>query len=224
MTLNAIEKKEFARVMTELEAKRVLLEFDNFFPSIVNIIAKEPIKGSWWGHAKGKIIYNVANEVEDHSDVLKLKLVAGKSTYVHRLLWDALFSILTQPISRQVNSLSPGAKKLLSHLQKKACLRADEIDQANVTAFIKELDLALLIRTESIHTDSGKHIKQMETWSHFLTRRGICFSATPVALAKEKIESAVASVTGNCDKPYLLPWQLKKNSLHRSTIFSTQSE
>jgi hypothetical protein len=59
-------------------------------PSLVQEIAGEPIRGSWWGHPKGNQIYMLLNEVCDSPDILRCRLVDGKITLVHRRLWPAL--------------------------------------------------------------------------------------------------------------------------------------
>ena len=62
-------------------------------PSLAEAIAGGPIRGSWWGHPKGKAIFRAAEAVSDHPDVLVCKLVDGKVTYVHRRLWPALVKL-----------------------------------------------------------------------------------------------------------------------------------
>jgi hypothetical protein len=59
-------------------------------PSLAEAIAGGPIRGSWWGHPKGKEIFRAAAAVVASGDVLVCKLVEGKITYVHRRLWPAL--------------------------------------------------------------------------------------------------------------------------------------
>lgn len=59
-------------------------------PSLVAAIAGEPIRGSWWGHARGREIFAVTRAVRDCPEVLVCRLVEGKITYVHRRLWPAL--------------------------------------------------------------------------------------------------------------------------------------
>lgn len=59
-------------------------------PSLAEAIAGGPIRGSWWGHARGHEIFRVAEAVSEHPDVLVCKLIEGKVTYVHRRLWPAL--------------------------------------------------------------------------------------------------------------------------------------
>ena len=66
------------------------------FPSLAEAIAGEPIRGSWWGHPKGREIFHAAEAVCDSPDVLVCKLVGGKVTYVHRRLWPALVKIASR--------------------------------------------------------------------------------------------------------------------------------
>ena len=65
-------------------------------PSLAEVIAGEPIRGSWWGHPKGKEIFRVAEAVCDSPDILVCKLVQGKITYVHRRLWPALVKLASR--------------------------------------------------------------------------------------------------------------------------------
>jgi hypothetical protein len=59
-------------------------------PNLAEVVAGERIRGSWWGHPKGKQIFRIAEAVCESPDVLVCKLVEGKVTYVHRRLWPAL--------------------------------------------------------------------------------------------------------------------------------------
>lgn len=59
-------------------------------PSLAEVVAGAPIRGSWWGHAKGHEIFWLTRAIRDSGDVLVCRLVAGKITYVHRRLWPAV--------------------------------------------------------------------------------------------------------------------------------------
>jgi hypothetical protein len=59
-------------------------------PSLAEAIAGEPIRGSWWGHRKGKSIFRASRAVRDCDEILVCRLIDGKITYVHRRLWPAL--------------------------------------------------------------------------------------------------------------------------------------
>jgi hypothetical protein len=59
-------------------------------PRLAEIIAGEPIKGSWWAHPKSRDIFQVFQSLGERPDILVCKLVDGKVTFVHRRLWPAL--------------------------------------------------------------------------------------------------------------------------------------
>ena len=65
-------------------------------PSLAEAVAGERIRGSWWGHPKGRDIYRAAEAVCDSPDVLVCKLVEGRITYVHRRLWPALVKLASR--------------------------------------------------------------------------------------------------------------------------------
>jgi hypothetical protein len=62
-------------------------------PSLAVAIAGQPIRGSWWAHARGREIFALTRAVRDCSDVLVCRLVEGKISYVHRRLWPALVRV-----------------------------------------------------------------------------------------------------------------------------------
>ena len=59
-------------------------------PRLVDAIAGEPVRGSWWSHAKGRAMFRVFAALEECDDVVACRLIDGKITYVHRRLWPAL--------------------------------------------------------------------------------------------------------------------------------------
>ncbi len=62
-------------------------------PSLAEAVAGGPIRGSWWGHPRGRDIFRAAEAITESDDVLVCKLVDGKVTYVHRRLWPALVKL-----------------------------------------------------------------------------------------------------------------------------------
>lgn len=68
----------------------VLVSARGPIPRLTEVIAGEPIKGSWWGHPKGRQIFVILEAVTESEDVLVCRLVNGKITLVHRRLWPAL--------------------------------------------------------------------------------------------------------------------------------------
>ena len=63
------------------------------FPSLVDEIAGEAVRGNWWSHARRREIFAATRAVRDSPDVLVCRLVDGKITFVHRRLWPALVLI-----------------------------------------------------------------------------------------------------------------------------------
>jgi hypothetical protein len=59
-------------------------------PNVAELVAGEPIRGSWWAHRRSHEIFAVLNELTDSPDVVRLRLIRGKITLVHRRLWPAL--------------------------------------------------------------------------------------------------------------------------------------
>jgi len=59
-------------------------------PRLAEVIANEPIKGSWWAHPKSHQIFTIFQALSDSDVILVCRLVNGKVTFVHRRLWPAL--------------------------------------------------------------------------------------------------------------------------------------
>ena len=70
-------------------------------PSLAARVAGGPIRGSWWGHARGRDIFRLTRLMRSADNVLVCRLVGGKITYVHRRLWPALVRVANRfPRSR----------------------------------------------------------------------------------------------------------------------------
>ena len=65
-------------------------------PNLAEVIAGGRIRGSWWGHPKGKEIFRATEAVCDSPHVLVCKLVQGNVTYVHRRVWPALVKLASR--------------------------------------------------------------------------------------------------------------------------------
>jgi hypothetical protein len=59
-------------------------------PSLAEVIAGEPIRGSWWSHEKSHEIFAVTRAIRDSDEILVCRLIERKVTFVHRRLWPAL--------------------------------------------------------------------------------------------------------------------------------------
>ena len=70
-------------------------------PSVAEMVAGEPIRGSWWSHPSSHAIFDVLNVLADSPDVVRTRLVNGKVTLIHRRLWPALARLADRlPVER----------------------------------------------------------------------------------------------------------------------------
>jgi hypothetical protein len=65
-------------------------------PSLAEAIVGGAIRGSWWGHPRGREIFRVSEAVSSHPDVLVCKLIGGHVTFVHRRVWPALVKLASR--------------------------------------------------------------------------------------------------------------------------------
>ena len=141
-----------------LERTGLLFLHDARKPSLTALVAGTPIKGSWWGHAAGKRIFQVASALEDGGRVLFVPLLSAKVTLVHRRLWPALVSVGESRASWQMDALTPRAVELLE--------KVDEAGRVRATGpSSKALSRALLVHAEQVHTAGGSHATELVSWS-----------------------------------------------------------
>lgn len=204
------------QVLKHLEAHGLLLLADANLPSLVALVVGEPVRGSWWGHPKGNAIYNLASGVEDHADVLTLKLVTGKVTFVHARLWGDLLALVTPPKPWQTKGLGQDAKRLWQAVEKQGPLRLDlvpptlasRLDDAKAAATL--LVARLLVLSESVHTESGKHATQLRSWEAWATDKNVS-AATDALGASARFEALVRGWQPAGTKARrLLPWSIAR--------------
>jgi hypothetical protein len=71
-------------------------------PSVAELVAGEQIRGSWWGHPAGHAIYAEINSLDESPDVIRIRLVKGKITLVHRRVWPALVRVADNFTDKQL--------------------------------------------------------------------------------------------------------------------------
>ncbi len=167
-------------------------------PSFVRAVTGEAVKGSWWGHPKGHEIFNLAGSLGDES--ITLKLVLGKVTILHRSLFAALARVVTDEEWRRprLADLSREAKALLALVEGSEALRLDDAAQAlsvktsALAAPRRELERALLVHADEIHTEKGHHVAVLVPWPRW--------ASGDVAKAAKKLslEDALRELQGAC--------------------------
>jgi hypothetical protein len=62
-------------------------------PNVAEMVAGEPIRGSWWSHPQSHAIFDAINRLAGSPDVVRTRLVNGRVTLVHRRVWPALVKV-----------------------------------------------------------------------------------------------------------------------------------
>jgi hypothetical protein len=171
------------RVLAALAANGLLLTQDKALLNVVGILTGESLRASWWSHPKSHLIFFVLSELADHPDVLFTKLLYRKDTLVHRTLWPAALAVGSARDEWQMHGLSEDAKRLLERLG------SGGVPVRAVGAPIKELERRLLVTTQEIHTESGRHEMALESWQAWSRRVG-CTAMKSVPRAREALEEA----------------------------------
>ena len=187
---------------TALKKYGLLMLNDPALPNLCRLVAGERVCGSWWVHPRAQEIFQVYDALEDHPDVLILKLISGKVTYIHRTLWPQIVAIGRAREPWQTKDLSAAARKLLT-----------AVDQAPVepgrekAAAAKELDARILVFSAQFHSGSGAHIRRLESWNHWANRRRFSPTSTTAASARKALEERIANLNREFAGRARLPWQ-----------------
>jgi hypothetical protein len=185
-----------SRVLAALGDKGLLLKQDKTLPNVVGILTGESLRTSWWSHPKAHLIFSVLSELTDHPDVLFTKLLYRKDTLVHRSLWPEALAVGSAREQWQVQGLSVDAKRLFERVA-----RGGEPVRA-VGAAVKELERCLLVTTQEVHTELGRHEMALESWRAWSRRVG-CTAIHSVPRSRKTLEDAVVRLGAPLTS---LPW------------------
>jgi len=191
-------------VLTALKQYGLLLLTDSALPNLCRLVAGERVRGSWWAHPRAQAIFQAYGALEDHPDVLILKLISGKVTYIHRTLWSQIVAVGRAREPWQLQGLSAVARKLLA-----------AVDQAPVeparekAAAARELDARMLVFSAQFHSESGAHVRRLESWDHWSNRTRWSPDGTTPASARKALEERIANLNHEFAGRGRLPWQGK---------------
>jgi hypothetical protein len=184
--------KRAKRVLAVLRTRGWLLQADPVTPSVAGLVADSPVRGSWWAHPDANRIYWVLEELEKSVDVLQVKLVKKKLTLVHRALWPALFAVAGAGEPWQTAGLTRSAQSLLERVRRGGSVRLDALEDWTAVAkpgeAARELESRLLTHSREIHTESGRHTKELESWPHLCARLGVEEKLPSAEDAKRELE------------------------------------
>lgn len=202
-------RKQFDKVFLQLNEFGFLLLTNASLPSVSRLVADAPVRGSWWSHESGQKIFAVSEMLEDHPDVLIVKLISEKVTFVHRELWEHVYSIGVAREEWQLRNLTPVAKQLLKALDTEGCLQTNNLKKFGPKPgdAARELERRLLVHANQIHTESGAHAKVIETWDTWAKRVGFRARAKSPARARRFLEQRLAELNTNFGGRGRLPWE-----------------
>ncbi len=136
--------------------------------------------------------------------MLHAKLLNGKVTLVHPSLWPSLVAAGSAREPWQTRGLSDAGRSLLDHARAAGTLRLDQLRRWDFARKIgdvaRELERRLLVHTDEVHTESGRHAKVLEDWPVLAERLGLgpLPAAEAARLALERAPGANGA---------RLPWQ-----------------
>lgn len=192
-------RSHFQSALRALERSGLLLLQDSQLPSLVTLIATQPVKGSWWGHPKGHAIFKTSNYLVDHPLVISTKLVSGKVTFVHRRLWPALIVIGRAREPWQMSGLSADAKRLLGQTESGKRVRASGKPA-------KQLEKRLLVFSRQVHTESGAHATELMSWKSFANQHKIPMRRRSATRARHELDAIIATMNVDYRARATLPW------------------
>ena len=190
----------------------ILLVQDATLPSVTTFVAGGPVRGSWWSHEQAHSIFDVLETLENETTTAKL--VAKKLTLVARDLWPALAATGSEGAEWQRAGLTAGAASVEAQVRASAHpTRSDMLttpDGPKLADLVRELEHRLLVASDEVHTERGRHVKVLQSWSGWVAERSI--GKLPSAdAARARLESAVHSVAPD-RVAKLLPWPVESGT------------
>ena len=208
-----VSSATWRRVFAELKRSGFLLASDGALPSVVSLVVGEPVRGSWWAHPRAHDIYEIADRLGEHPDVIVTKLVSGKNTYVHRTLWPVLAVVASAREPWQLDGLSQMAQRLLAAVDGQGELRTDSIPWSGGAKkdspgeATRLLERRLLVHTEEVHTETGAHAKRLESWERWRKRERVARARIRPERAMRQLEDVLAGLNERFNGKGKLPWQ-----------------
>lgn len=194
---------DFERVFSQLTKHGLLLQTDASLPNVCALVAGAPVRGSWWAHPRSHEIFRVNGALADHPDVLIVKLISAKVTYVERTLWSPVVAIGQAREPWQFEDLSRAGRELLH-----ATDRAPVETNRRLSNAASELEKLLLVHSEQFHTAGGSHAKRLDSWDHWLRRTGFAAAKLSADQARDALEQRVASLNHQFNARGRLPWHV----------------
>jgi hypothetical protein len=208
-------KAGFDEALAELNRRGLMLVHDKTFPSLTGLTIGETIRGSWWAHPLSNDVYMTSQRLQHCGDVVLVKLVSGKETYLHRRLWPHLLAIGLAHEAWQLDGLTETAAALQAEVERCGNTRLDQVRSARSRKELSEdaraLAMRLLVFADDVHTESGAHVRRLETWQRWAARHDVALSNLPSASeGRAEFERVVVAANAERSASAFLPWEKKR--------------
>jgi hypothetical protein len=197
-------------VRQALERWRLVLQSDPVAPSVTSIVARGPVRGSWWGNPAARGTYEVCEALDDEG-VFCVKLLSGKLTYVREDLVPHVIAIGRSRQAWQIERMSSEASQLLRLVEDAGEVWVDRLPPgptkaSSPAALARELEARLLVHASNLHTETGAHTKVLYSWAR--SRAGSELGGLPrAAEAQQTLEAATSAINREFSCTLTLPWQ-----------------
>jgi len=141
--------------------------------SLVGTLIEGEVRGSWWAHPQGKVVYAVASALEDRADVVVTKLDRrgedARVTFVHQRLFAQLYRWATDEGVRRerLRATSAAARKAFARVEAEGRIQLGPSERS-LRAPAKELERLALVLAHAEHTERGAHetvLRSYEAWA-----------------------------------------------------------
>ena len=189
----------------------MVLDSDRRLPSWPALIVERTVRGSWWADSEVQLIHTVGSRFTDHQDVLRVTLVSGKRTCLHRRLWPAFLAVALSRERWKLDGLNPSARAMRASLQRHHRLNADDPDLPSTSvkangAAMRELESRLLCAGGDIHTTRGSHAKYVTTWAAWRAEMKLAKPAFSAADGRRQLDACLDRLNREFDGQGKLPW------------------
>jgi hypothetical protein len=200
-------------VVEALRERGLLLQAGHEYASVADLVAGEPVAGSWWAHPRANLIYWVCQDLEAHPDVSEARLIAGKVTQIWRSSWADVAAVALANESWQWANVGAAARALVARTAN-GTVRTGEIEwhgAGKLGDACRLLEQRLLVKSEEVHTPSGRHEKLLESWASWWA--GHATGPLPdAASARARLEERLGDAARH------LPWQRAQRRPRRAAV------
>ena len=179
------------------DSRLALVSGRSSVPNAAEAIVGRPIRGSWWGDQDSSLVYRLLTELGAvEPDYLDIVLVDSRRTLVHPDLVPLVASVAAEPGRRvrAAEAMPPPARHLLARLEGAEDDRAAGHGAAPTDRGARAaLETALLARSVSIHTETGRHVAIIEMFGHLPGPATFSYHSALAHLEEAALRSALVA-------------------------------